>query len=144
MAMYADLQMMRRLVRNVQSLTDDDLRAFAAVADAEINAKLSTVFDLPLQQVGGKYPPPIPEVAALLGAALLESQAFSLSSLGATQNPYAQSLAEKADSLLQGIVSGAIVLPGQRRVGARAIAKAQDRSQPLVRQIRQLRRSGST
>lgn len=141
--MYADLQLMRRLVRNVQTVSEDDLRAYAAVADAEIDAALGRVYRLPLQQVDGAYPAPIPALAAMLGAALLETQAFSLSSLGATQNPYAQSLYERAQRLLDGILAGSIVLRGQQRVASRPTASAQDRSDSQVRQLRQLRRTGS-
>lgn len=141
--MYADLALMRRLVRNVQSVTEDDLRAYSDVATAEIDAILGVVYKTPLQQVGGQYPRPIPTVAAMLGAALLESQAFSLSSLGATQNPYAQGLAERAMRMLDNIVAGVIVLPGQRRIGTRPVAGLQDRSEAQVRKVRQLRRSGS-
>lgn len=141
--MYADLALMRRLVRNVQTVNEDDLRAYAAVADAEIDAQLAAVFELPVQQVNGEYPKPLPTVAAMLGAALLESQAFSLSSLGATQNPYAQALAERAMRMLDAIVSGSMILQGQRRVGTRPVGKAQDRTEFELRSIRQFRRSGN-
>jgi phage gp36-like protein len=141
--MYADLQLMRRLVRNVQNVRDEDLQAFAQVAEAEIDSVLSTTFELPLRPVGDGYPPPLPTVAAMLGAALLEANAFSLSNLGATENPYARQLAERANGLLQAIVSGSVVLPGQKRVGGRPSASAADRSQRLVRQLRQFRKTGS-
>jgi len=63
--MYADLQLMRRLVRNVQNVRDEDLQAFAQVAEAEIDSVLSTMFELPLRPVGDGYPPPLPTVAAI-------------------------------------------------------------------------------
>jgi hypothetical protein len=141
--MYADLQLMRRLVRNVQNVRDEDLLAFAQVAEAEIDSVLSTTFELPLRPVGDGYPPPLPTVAAMLGAALLEANAFSLSNLGATENPYARQLAERANGLLHAIVTGNVVVPGQKRVGALPSASAADRTQPLVRPVRQFRRAGS-
>lgn len=141
--MYADLALMRRLVRNVQTVSEDDLRAYAAVADAEIDSQLASVFVVPIQPVNGTYPPPLPTIAAMLGAALLEAQAFSLSSLGATQNPYAQGLAERAQRMLDSIKVGVMLLPGQRRVGTRPVGKAQDRSDARLKPIRQLRRSGA-
>lgn len=142
--MYADLSLMRRLVRNVQTVSEDDLRAYAAVADAEIDSQLAAVFEVPIQQVEGKYPDPLPTIAAMLGAALLESQAFSLSSLGATQNPYAQGLAERAQRMLDAVVSGVMLLQGQRRIGTRPVAKAQDRTDVQLKKIRQFRRTGAT
>jgi len=141
--MYADMQLMRRLVRNVQNIRDEDLEAFAKVAEAEIDAALSATYALPLRPVGDGYPAPLPTLAAMLAAALMEANAFSLSNLGATQNPYAQQLAERANNLLQAIVVGSIVLPGQRRIAMRPTASAADRSQAPVRQLRQFRRTGS-
>jgi len=63
------------------SLTDLEIASFIALADSDINSRLSGVYDVPLKKVnmGGlvQYPPPIPLISARFAAMLIFQQRLS-------------------------------------------------------------------
>jgi len=66
---------------NPVSLSDTDISGFIALADSDINSRLSGVYDVPLKKVnmGGtvQFPPPIPMISARFAAMLIFQQRLS-------------------------------------------------------------------
>jgi len=60
------------------SMSDSDISGFIALADSDIDSRLSAIYDVPLKKVnmGGtvKFPPPIPLISARFAAMLIFQQ----------------------------------------------------------------------
>ncbi|RYG34216.1 hypothetical protein EON81_16125 [bacterium] len=110
--MYCDPEIVRALATNLKDVPDNRIRAFALLADSEINVKLKTRYEWPLAD-GSPVPETVALISNMITAGRLEqaSMAISLNAEG-DGHPHSSSLLRDGRRMLRDVTEGSDRIEG--------------------------------
>jgi len=131
------------LCENAQPTPTARVVASIRASTAFVRARLARLYgNSQINEWGNTPPEPIPTIVQFLSAALLQANTFSITNIGAVQNPYAQQLYQTAMEMLTEVMRGFAPVEGESLQHTLPVFSPAQEIPDLFRTIRQYRRSG--